>query len=335
MDEFETNQLGVLQSDEATEEEKWAAARAFLDRKNIGYGDNLSEVLKDIEEYAGAVPTGIPEIDDKLHGGFRPGVSVLTAPPSTGKTTLMLSIAESFSSRGVQTLYLCNDMTVEQLVAKCISRDSYLVAKEGGFQAVDILDMTDKVKHSEVFAQACARFTENAQSLRFECGAYSKDLNQIKSLLGTYAAYRQDDEPIVVVIDFLQNIVLGDTEGARERTDAVISDLKALARDHKLIIIAISSISRINYNSELTMSSPKESGGIEYAADVLMGLQYRGVGDNEFSLNAASRKNIRDMQLVILKHRFSHIGRTVDMRYNTKYDLLPFQPSGPTLSKSR
>ena len=50
-----------------------------------------------------------------------------------------------------------------------------------------------------------------------------------------------------------------------------------LARDFDIPDIVISACNRASYTDPVSMSSFRESSGIEYSADVLIGLQYRGM----------------------------------------------------------
>jgi replicative DNA helicase len=79
----------------------------------------------------------------------------------------------------------------------------------------------------------------------------------------------------VVIIDYLQIIPqdYGDkilTE--KQHMDRVIVALKKLARDNHLPIVAISSLNRGSYEN-VSLSSYKESGAVEFTADVALGLE--------------------------------------------------------------
>ena len=65
----------------------------------------------------------------------------------------------------------------------------------------------------------------------------------------------------------------------------------------------------------MTMESFKESGAIEYSSDVLIGLQAKGAGKKEFDVNAANRKDPREIELVILKNRNGRTGDTIAYEY--------------------
>jgi replicative DNA helicase len=65
------------------------------------------------------------------------------------------------------------------------------------------------------------------------------------------------------------NIYLNDNQNM----DKNVMGLKRLGRDCKIPIIGISSFNRASYKEDVSMSSFKESGAIEYSSDVLIGLQ--------------------------------------------------------------
>ena len=57
------------------------------------------------------------------------------------------------------------------------------------------------------------------------------------------------------------------------------------------MILLISALNRFSYNREISLESFKESGSIEYSADVILGMQYQGMErtrrKNAFSLEEA------------------------------------------------
>jgi replicative DNA helicase len=61
--------------------------------------------------------------------------------------------------------------------------------------------------------------------------------------------------------------------------DANVTALRQLARDLCTCIVVVSTLNRSSYDGGISLDSYKESGAIEYGADVLMGLQPRGVDD--------------------------------------------------------
>ena len=63
----------------------------------------------------------------------------------------------------------------------------------------------------------------------------------------------------------------------KQNTDYNVVALKRLSRDLSIPVIAISSFNRQNYAEPLNPSAFKETGAVEYSADVLIGLQYQGM----------------------------------------------------------
>ena len=63
------------------------------------------------------------------------------------------------------------------------------------------------------------------------------------------------------------------------------------------------------------MSAFKESGGIDYSADVLIGLQAKGAGKPGFNIDEAKRADPREIELRILKNRFAAIPQPIPYRY--------------------
>ena len=60
-------------------------------------------------------------------------------------------------------------------------------------------------------------------------------------------------------------------------------------------MIGISSFNRDNYTAPVNNASFKESGAIEYSADVLIGLQYFGMDYQEGEAESARLKRIREL----------------------------------------
>ena len=73
---------------------------------------------------------------------------------------------------------------------------------------------------------------------------------------------------VVVFIDYLQIVPTDDDfKEARGKVDFLVSELRRLARDLDVTVVALSSVGRGAYDS-VSMSAYKESGGVEYAADI-------------------------------------------------------------------
>ena len=76
----------------------------------------------------------------------------------------------------------------------------------------------------------------------------------------------------VICLDYLQ-IVPSGKETTKQGVDDSVRKLKKFQRDINTTLIVISSFNRANYTQGVSYESFKESGNIEYSADVVWGLQ--------------------------------------------------------------
>ena len=88
----------------------------------------------------------------------------------------------------------------------------------------------------------------------------------------------------VVIVDYLQIIPPVDPrQSDKEKVDNIVRGLKKLQSENDLVLFVISSINRTNYLTPIDFESFKESGGIEYTADVVWGLQLQILNDDLFN----------------------------------------------------
>ena len=132
----------------------------------------------------------------------------------------------------------------------------------------------------------------------------------------------------VVFVDYLQILKKPDVRMSdKQSADENIIALKQISRDYELPVICISSLSRPSYKARLEMDSMKESGGIEYGSDVVMGLQYKAIEETE---KESDLKNIkmedlrkeypRNVRIKVMKNREGITGATVDFSYYPRFN---------------
>lgn len=101
-----------------------------------------------------------------------------------------------------------------------------------------------------------------------------------------------------VVIDYLQ--IIQDTDkylNDKQRIDKILTDLKRLARDNDITILLISSLNRGAYTQEISLDSFKDSGNIEYTADLLLGLQAEITENiNDIKVDKKAKEEINKVQ---------------------------------------
>ena len=128
-----------------------------------------------------------------------------------------------------------------------------------------------------------------------------------------------------------------DPETGRKPTDTKqivdynVTQLKRLSRSLELPIFVISSVNRSNYLTPVDFEAFKESGGIEYTADVVWGLQLSAIHDPIFDkegkikekrekIAEAKEAMPRDIELVCLKNRYGKSRYAAQFTYYPQYD---------------
>lgn len=104
----------------------------------------------------------------------------------------------------------------------------------------------------------------------------------------------------VVFVDYLQIMApYSDRYSDKQNVDYNVSELRRIARDYNVPIIAISSVNRAHYTEKLSLDMLKESGGIEYTADVVLGLQFTAIERNiRMTISKKDKKGkVKDIEL--------------------------------------
>lgn len=321
----------ALQHDAQTLEKIIATTAAKFTQETPTRGtmaDYLEECfINDVESYAKYknVKTGFRNLDEKL-GALIPGLYVIGAGSGIGKTTFALQIADYLAAHGEEVLYFTLEQSRFELASKSIARIRAQKDRTNAPTAVEIRlnGITD-----ETTRQA---FQEYAQTIAphitiFE-SAFDMNIAQIKADVENFI--KTTNKKPVVFIDYMQIIPPTDPrQSDKEKADVIIRELKKLQKENKIIVFAISSINRANYLLPIGEESFKESGGIEYTADAVLGLQYAAINaadkktdaERREILNTAREQNPRSLELVILKNRTNLPGVKVYFTYYSANDL--------------
>ncbi len=273
------------------------------------------------------ISTGFPQLDAAMGGGLSVGLTILGALSALGKTTLMEQIATNISSRGREVLFITLEMRKKQIAAKAISRQSYLQGgKDIAFTSGE-LQKENIIKHLNHNRDLL--YQKSCNAVKFQWTKFSLISNQDKlwtvSEIEKYVQKEWIEQgylPPVIFIDYLQ---LTPYEDTRETNDMKIignisSDLKALSSKFKTPVMVISSINRASYNEPLSMSCFKGSGNIEFNADVLLGIQLAGVGQGHFDMEKEKHKEIRNVEIKVLKVKEGESGATIPMDYYARFN---------------
>lgn len=281
------------------------------------------------------ISTGFDGLDHELDGGLYEGFYVLGAISSLGKTTLALQIADNIAAADDNTdvLIFSLEMARNELIAKSISRLTAKLCIERELPleyAKTIRGITVKKfynKYStyekDLIQDACQEYKKYSKNIYIYEGVGNIAAEQIRQAIELYRSKTDRyNRKIVAIIDYLQILAPYDNKSRtdKQNVDMNITAIKRICRDMKIPIIGISSLNRNSYKEAVTMSAFKESGSIEYSSDVLMGLQFKGVGDKDFDVDKAKAEMPRELVLKILKNRNGRTGGEIEFSYYPQFN---------------
>lgn len=308
----------------------------------VTYLDELMAGEIDRFKQAGERKTGFSNIDAKITGAY-PGLYVLAAASSLGKTTLALQMADNFAVNGNDVLYFSMEQSRLEMVSKSLAR---LTALADIKNAVNALAIRNGYLPSQV-TNAIAQYKQiTGGRVSIIEGNFNCDIGYIADYVRQYIK-RTDSKPIIF-IDYLQILQpAADGRSSRSKKDEIdlaVTELKRLSRELDLTIVVISSLNRANYMTPFAFESLKESGGIEYTADVVWGLQLQCLDEDLFDkegsikakrkrINEAKEESPRKIKFVCLKNRYGISHYECNFVYYPEHDL--FVPAADTQQKRR
>lgn len=295
------------------------------------YIDNLMSGEIDSFKEARNRRTGFANLDEKAKGLYA-GLYVVAAISSLGKTTLCHQIADQLAEAGEDVLFFSLEQSRLELVSKSLARRT---AQKDITKAVDSLSIRRGYLPEQVLTAADEYKKSIADRLSIIEGNFACNISFTGDYIRRYIA-KTGKKPIVF-IDYLQILQpeqdeRGRTQTTKETVDSTVTELKRLSREQGLTIFVISSVNRANYLNPIDFEALKESGGIEYTADVIWGLQLQVLNDPIFDnkekikqkrqkVKAAKAASPRKIELVCLKNRYGVSSYSAYFDYTPEFDL--------------
>lgn len=288
--------------------------------------------------------TGFPRLDGLLGGGIAPGLIVLGANPGFGKSTFALQLAMNVSGGGTPVLYFSEEMPAERVAAKALSRqffetgsrpESRAAAREAFFTADELLNtepfsMLDNMKKWAGYESTRVRLRRNG-SLFIDDAPLSA--GQIAEEVRAFREEHERGGQLFVIVDCLQILPRPDARMLSDRQveEENLKKMVELAHTDQVPVLLISSLTRSGRSGFIQMESFQEAGGVEYSADVLLGLQFcADSGEDREKLDVNARKNEfpRNVEIVVLKQRYGAAGGSVRFKYYAEFDCFEECESG-------
>ncbi|QUS39690.1 replicative DNA helicase [Tardiphaga alba] len=223
------------------------------------------------------ISTGLRDLDGRMGGLQRSDLIVLAGRPAMGKTSLATNIAYNIAAAyqaelqpdgtnktingGVVGFFSC-EMSAEQLATRILAEQTEIsssLIRRGGITQ----DQFDKVRDYTIKLQNLPLYVDETGGLSIsQLTARARRLKRQKGL-------------DVIMVDYIQLL-----QGSGKRSDnrvqevtEITTNLKALAKELNVPIIALSQLSRQVENREdkrPQLADLRESGSIEQDADVVM-----------------------------------------------------------------
>ncbi len=299
-------QLATLLEEEAARIQ--AAIRETQAGRLVWASDVLPAVLKDADERRRqreatgkpvmGLPTGLAGLDAIL-GGLEEGLTILAGAPGVGKTTLALQIAAAASS-GAPVVYVTFENSPANLALKAVCARAGVNPRDVQRGWADLAKMR----------QGADAWRPVAERLALVEGTGRLTVAQVRAT-ALRAMNRHQAGSCLIVADYLQLWAKASDElrglaTVRERVETLGASLRELSARLRSPVLALASQNRAGGDygggkGAAALDSLKESGDLEYSADVVL-----------FLTPAKERQAVepaRAVDLTVAKHRNADTGR--------------------------
>ena len=276
---------------------------------------HIEQLQIDKNKYTG-IETGFEDLDRMTAGLQRGELIIIAARPSMGKTALSLNIAQNAATRmhyhgrkaivGIFSL----EMSKEQLVQRLLCAQARIDAHKLRVGNITSMEEWRKLGVAVGELSSASIFLDDTPGLSvLEMRAKARRLKSEQKGLD------------LLIVDYLQLMSgRGRTESRQQEVSQISRELKLLAKELDIPLIALSQLSRAPENrteKQPQLADLRDSGSIEQDADVVMFIYRDEVYDPE-----TTRVNIADINLA--KQRNGPTGKVelVFLKQFTRFENL-------------
>ncbi len=257
--------------------------------------ENIKKMSDNHSSITGAA-TGFKELDRLTHGFQAGDLIILAARPSMGKTAFALNLGMNMAlldpKKALAIFSL--EMPAEQLISRVLSAKSTV---KGDHLRTGYLSTGEWNQLSEAVTELKATkiFIDDTPGVR------------VAEIFSKCRKLQSEHGLSCIIIDYIQ-LISGSGKGGENRQQEVSEisrNLKALARELKVPVIALSQLSRgveSRPDKRPMMSDLRESGSIEQDADLIMLLFRESYYDND-KKEEAIENGIESIEVNVAKHR--------------------------------
>ena len=247
---------------------------------------------------------GLDKITTGLHEG---NLIILAARPAMGKTALALNIAKHVATMERKPAVIFSlEMGAEELIERMVASEGMIPGyhlKTGNLST----DEWKRLVHAQSNLYDVPIFVDDTAGIRIsEIRSKARKLSQEMGGLG------------IIIIDYLQLITGSKGENRQQIVSEISRELKILAKDLRVPVIALSQLSRLveqRQDKRPILSDLRESGSIEQDADIVAFL-YRDAYYQKEQADSQEANNVTE--LILEKNRHGSLG-TVKLYFHKEY----------------
>ena len=289
-----------------------------ISNQNAGTGfRNVAEILdthmqivetrSQTDGFVTGISTGFIGLDKITTGLHEDNLIILAARPAMGKTALALNIAKHVAVKeNKPTVIFSLEMGAEDLIERMVASEGMVPAyhlKTGNLST----DEWRRLVHAQSNLYDVPIFVDDTAGIRIsEIRSKARKLSQEMGGLG------------VIIIDYLQLITGSKGENRQQIVSEISRELKILAKDLKVPVIALSQLSRAveqRQDKRPMLADLRESGSIEQDADIVAFL-YREAYYQKEQADSQEANNVTE--LILEKNRHGSLG-TVKLYFHKEY----------------
>ena len=247
---------------------------------------------------------GLDKITTGLHEG---NLIILAARPAMGKTALALNIAKHVATVERKPAVIFSlEMGAEELIERMVASEGMIPGyhlKTGNLST----DEWKRLIHAQSNLYDVPIFVDDTAGIRIsDIRSKARKLSQEMGGLG------------IIIIDYLQLITGSKRENRQQIVSEISRELKILAKDLRVPVIALSQLSRSveqRQDKRPMLSDLRESGSIEQDADIVVFL-YRDAYYQKEQADSQEANNVTE--LILEKNRHGSLG-TVKLYFHKEY----------------
>ncbi len=257
-------------------------------------------------DYVG-IPCGIGELDKMITGLNKSDLIILGARPGMGKTSFALNIVRNVAmNTGKTVCFFSLEMTRDQLAQRMLSSEAGIKSEKLRTGELDDDEWTRLAQAGDALSKANIYFDETSSITVPEMKAKLRRMKQLD----------------LVVVDYLGLMKSArSTENRVQEVSEITRNLKIMAKDLKVPVIACAQLSRgtetKGKSHRPALSDLRESGSIEQDADIVLFLYREAYYDNEKS-DDEDRSDETRAECIVAKNRHGEIG-TVDLHWDGQF----------------